>query len=218
MTFLPQTFLIVDAHEVVAHGTQHALEKAYPQAQTTTASTVEAALSQLAISRPRLLITDVLLSENKKERTTVETGINFLQQIMKTYPGLNILIQSSQVRSLIRLQPSISTHRAGFTIVDKNLPVAAMLERANWSLRGILYTPADIRCKLEVRPEWLQLLQLAFSQGLQDRTIAKRMNVAERTVRHYWSCVQDTLNVYPPPGTNTRIQTEICARAAGLID
>jgi DNA-binding NarL/FixJ family response regulator len=62
------------------------------------------------------------------------------------------------------------------------------------------------------------VLQLAFNEGLQDTAIAERINVAERTVRHYWTKIQDVLGVYPDAGKNLRIQTEIRAREEGLID
>ena len=75
-----------------------------------------------------------------------------------------------------------------------------------------------MRTGLELKEEWLTLLELAFVEGLQDKEIAKRMNVAERTVRHYWSKIQDALKVYPETGKNIRIQTEIIARKEGLID
>jgi DNA-binding NarL/FixJ family response regulator len=61
-------------------------------------------------------------------------------------------------------------------------------------------------------------LRLAFKEGLQDKAIAEEINVAERTVRHYWTKVQDALEVYPEAGKNIRIQTEIRAREEGLID
>ncbi|MEL7332278.1 MAG: response regulator transcription factor [Cyanobacteria bacterium J06560_2] len=218
MTSSPQTFLIVDAHEVVLRGTRQALATAYPEAKLTTANTAKQALSQLKLNRPQLLVTDLLIPQDTQDSVKIATGIAFLRQVMAAYPSLNILVQSSHVRSLIRLKPSIHIHWAGFTIVDKKLPITDMLEKADWSLRGISYTPAGMRAKLELRPEWLQLLQLAFTQGLQDRTIAKQMNIAERTVRRYWASVQAALNVSPAPGTNIRIQTGIYARAAGLID
>jgi DNA-binding NarL/FixJ family response regulator len=93
-----------------------------------------------------------------------------------------------------------------------------MLDKVAWALQGIIYTPKDMRTVLEVKPEWLKVLQLAFQEGLQDKAIAERMNVSERTVRHYWTKVQDALGVYPDPGKNIRIQTEIRAREEGLID
>ncbi len=71
---------------------------------------------------------------------------------------------------------------------------------------------------LEVKPEWLTLLTLAFGEGLQDKAIAQRMRVSERTVRHYWTKVQDALEIYPEEGKNIRIQTEMRSREEGLID
>jgi hypothetical protein len=44
------------------------------------------------------------------------------------------------------------------------------------------------------------------------------MHRAERSVRTYWTKIQDVLGVYPEEGKNMRIQTEIRARQEGLID
>ena len=37
----------------------------------------------------------------------VETGIKLLQQLMKGYPNLNLMVQSSYIKALIRLKPEI---------------------------------------------------------------------------------------------------------------
>jgi DNA-binding NarL/FixJ family response regulator len=118
----------------------------------------------------------------------------------------------------VRLKPAIDTHQGGFTIADKNLPMKEMLTKVDWALKGLIYTPRDMRTGIEVKPEWLEVLRLAFKEGLQDKAIAEEMNVSERTVRHYWTKVQDALDVYPETGKNIRIQTEIRAREEGLID
>ncbi|MEQ8960318.1 MAG: LuxR C-terminal-related transcriptional regulator, partial [Coleofasciculus sp. C2-GNP5-27] len=109
-------------------------------------------------------------------------------------------------------------HEGGFTIVDKSLPLKEMLTKVDWALQGVVYTPKEMRTGLEVKPEWLELLTLAFQEGLQDKAIAQQMNIAERTVRHYWTKVQDALGVYPEPGKNIRIQTQMRAKEEGLID
>ncbi|MEQ9368779.1 MAG: hypothetical protein RIG63_07050 [Coleofasciculus chthonoplastes F3-SA18-01] len=62
------------------------------------------------------------------------------------------------------------------------------------------------------------VIDLAFQEGLQDKAVAEKMEVSERTVRHYWTKIQDVLNVYPEPGKNMRIQTERRAREEGFID
>jgi len=62
------------------------------------------------------------------------------------------------------------------------------------------------------------LLRLAFEEGLQDKAIAQKMNIAERTVRHYWTKLQDVLEIYPEDSKNLRILTLKRAREEGLID
>ena len=81
-----------------------------------------------------------------------------------------------------------------------------------------MFTPREMRNGLEIKPEWLEVIELAFNESLQDKAIAEKMSVAERTVRHYWSKVQDALEVYPEKGKNIRTMTQIRAREEGLLD
>jgi DNA-binding NarL/FixJ family response regulator len=93
-----------------------------------------------------------------------------------------------------------------------------MLAKVDWSLNGVNCTPKEMRTGLELKEEWLTLLELAFNESLKDKEIANRMSIAERTVRHYWTKIQDLLEVYPEEDKNMRIQTESRARELGLID
>ncbi|MFN9399152.1 MAG: DNA-binding response regulator, partial [Dolichospermum sp.] len=150
----------------------------------------------------------------------VDIGIQFLKVLMENYSHLNLVVQSAHVKTLVRIRPYIDNHQGGFTVADKSLSTAEMLTRVDWSLQGLTHTKdiKGIHSGLEIKPEWLQVLNLAFEQGLQDKVIAKNMCISERMVRHYWSKLQDALNIYPEEGKNIRIQTEIKARAEGLID
>lgn len=210
--------LVVDDHESVLGGTVSALEKAYSDADIRTATTAKAVHETLKHGLPNLLVMDLSIPAAPSEPSQIESGIDLLRTLMETHSELNIVVQSAHVRSLIRLKPAIDTHQGGFTIADKNLPLKEMLEKVDWALKGLIYTPRDMRTGIEVKPEWLEVLQLAFGEGLQDKAIAEQMNVSERTVRHYWTKVQDALSVYPEAGKNIRIQTEIRAREEGLID
>lgn len=210
--------LIVDDHEAVLGGTVAVLQQEYPEADIRTARTASEAKASLTTALPALVVMDLSIPEKTGDPAQPETGIGLLRSLMQQYPELNIVVQSAHVKALVRLKPAIANHPAGFTIVDKNLPLREMLIKVDWALQGIIYTPKDMRTALEVKPEWLMVLQLAFKEGLQDKAIAERMNVSERTVRHYWTKVQDALDVYPDPGKNIRIQTEIRAREEGLID
>jgi DNA-binding NarL/FixJ family response regulator len=213
-----QKMLVVDDHESVLDGTVNVLKRQYPEADIHTAQTAQTAQTQVEQLQPDLVVMDLSIPEIPGNTARTDTGIQLLKELMKHYPALNIVVQSAHVRSLVRLKPTINAHEGGFTIADKSLPMQEMLTKVDWSLKGLIYTPKEMRAGLEVKPEWLEVLTLAFQAGLQDKAIAERMNVAERTVRHYWTKIQDALSVYPEEGKNIRIQTELRAREEGLID
>ena len=214
----PLRILVVDDHESVLGGTLAVLQKEYPSASISTATTAQAVLKCLSDWQPDVLVLDLAIPETPDDASQVKTGIQLLRSLLECYPELNVVVQSAHVRALVRLKPAIDTHQAGFTIVDKSLSMNEMLIKVDWALNGVIYTPKDMRNGLEMRPEWLEVLQLAFQSGLQDKAIAERMHVAERTVRYYWKKVQNALDIYPEDGKNIRIQTEIRAREEGLID
>ena len=163
---------------------------------------------------------DLSIPEKLGEKARSETGIQLLKSLMADYPTLNLTVQSSYVRALVRIKPTFDSHQGGFTIADKGLSSREMLTRIDWALQGLTHTKdlAGMQSGLEMKPEWLELLDFAFKEGLQDKEIAKRMCISERTVRHYWTKMQDVLGVYPEEGKNIRIQTEMRAREEGLID
>ena len=210
--------LVIDDHELVLDGTVQALKQQYPDADILTAQNSQTALNQLEYGQPDLVIVDLSMPESIGEAARPGTGIQLLKTLMDRYPTLNIVVQSAHVRSLVQLKLAISSHEGGFTVADKSLPMKEMLTKVDWALQGLIYTPKDMRNGLEVKSEWLQVLQLAFQESLQDKAIAERMNVSERTVRHYWTKIQDVLDVYPDDGKNMRVQTGVRAREAGLLD
>jgi DNA-binding NarL/FixJ family response regulator len=211
-------FLVVDDQELVLFATVNVLEKQYPEAEIIHTQTVKEALHKLANNKFELVVVDLAMPENVGDNPRTEIGIQLLKTLMQQYPTLNIVVQSAYPRSLVRLKPTISNHEAGFTVADKSLSMNEMLAKVDWALKGVNYTPKEMRSGMEIKPEWLEVLQLAFNEGLQDTAIANRMSVAERTVRHYWTKIYDVLGVYPDEGKNLRIQTEIRAREEGLID
>lgn len=213
-----QRLVVVDDHESVLDGTVNVLKREYPEADILVAQTAQAAQELIRSTHPYLVIVDLSIPERSGIPARTETGLQLLRTLMQQYPTLNIVVQSANTKSLVRLKPSINAHEGGFTIADKSLPLKEMLTKVDWAMQGLIYTPKDMRTGLEVKPEWLEVLRLAFQEGLQDKAIAERMRVSERTVRHYWTQVQDALGVYPDTGKNIRIQTEMRAREEGLID
>lgn len=213
-----QTFLVVDDHVSVLGGTLSILKQEYPKAEILTAENAQSALQQVEQTQPTLVIVDLVMPDTSGETAQANSGLRLLKTLMERYPKQNIVVQSAHVRTLTWLKPTIDNHMGGFTIVDKSQPMKDMLMMVDWALRERTYTPKEIRNGLQLKPVWMQALQLAFQEGLQDTAIAKRMNVSERTVQYYWTKIRDVLEVYPDNDKNLRIQTELRAREEGLID
>lgn len=211
---------VIDDHELVLGGTIDVLRRQYPEAQIVTDQTAESALNQVSRFEPDVVVMDLSIPEKPGVAARTDTGIQLLTTLMKNYPTLNIVVQSAHVRTLVRIRPDIDAHKGGFTVADKSLSSKEMLTRVNWAAQGLTHTKdiKGMQTGLEVKPEWLTVLSLAFEEGLQDKAIAERMCVSERMVRHYWTKVQDVLGVYPEEGKNIRIQTEMRSREEGLID
>lgn len=215
---LTQTFVVVDDHASVLEGTCSLLQAKYPEVKILTAIAADKVEVMVEETQPDLVIMDLSIPETFGGSSRIETGLQLLRSLLSNNPSLNFVVQSVHVRSLIRLKPMIDRHQAGFTIADKSLSSDQMLIKVDWALKGLLYTPPEMRTGLEVKPEWLKVLQLAFVEELTDKVIARQMNVSERTVRHYWTRVQDALGVYPEEGFNIRVQTYNKARQVGLLD
>ena len=167
---------------------------------------------------------DISIAEKLGEIPSVNTGMQLLKKIMLNYPQLNIVVQSSHIKKLVRIKPEIDARITGFTVADKSLSPAEFLQRIDWGLQGLVNTKdiPYINSASQVKPEWLRLLDLAFGEGLQDRIIARHICVSERMVRHYWERLQDALGLdcdeLKSQGKNLRIVTQIRAREVGLID
>lgn len=220
MSNSPQTykFFVLDDHASVKDGTALSLKSAYPEVEITTAQTAQEARQKLKKLEPDLVVVDLSIPEVSGDKAAIETGIKLLRELLESYPNYNFVVQSAYVKALVRIKPDIDSHPSGFTIVDKSESMQEMLKKVDWALQGIVYTPREMRIDLEIKPKWLNVLELAFKNGMNDKAIAQEMHIAERTVRHYWTKVQDVLDVYPEEGKSLRIQTELRAREEGLID
>lgn len=213
-------FVVIDDHELILDGTLNLLRRQYPQSEILIAQTAQIAIEQVENTNPDLVVMDLSIPEKSGESAKADTGIQLLRTLLKNYPTLNLIVQSTYIKALARIIPDIDSHKGGFAVADKSLSTKEMLNRVDLALRGLSHTKdiKAVQTGLEVKAEWLTVLSLAFEEGLQDKAIAQRMYVSERMVRHYWTKVQDLLGVYPEEGKNIRIQTEMKAREEGLID
>ncbi|MDZ8034065.1 MAG: response regulator transcription factor [Nostoc sp. DedQUE08] len=213
--------LVVDDHQLILTGTLDVLNREYPEAAIVKAQTREETLYQLQLHQFDLIVMDLSIPDRQGKIAEIDTGIKLLQNLLKEYPHQNFIVQTSYVKALIRIKHEIDNHQGGFAIADKGLPENEMLMRVNLALQGATHTK-DIKTGIELKPEWLDVLRLAFEESLTDKAIADRMYKSERAVRTYWTKIQDVLGVYPEDckqsGKNMRIQTEVRSREEGLID
>lgn len=215
------SILVVDDHQLILTGILNILSREYPEALIIKSQTEKEAVSQLQIYQFDLIVMDLSIPTHQGKTAEIDTGIKLLQTLLKEYPHQNFMVQTSYVKALIRIKHEIDNHQGGFAIADKGLPEAEMLMRVNLALHGATHTK-EIKTGIELKPEWLEVLRLAFEESLTDKTIADKMYKSERAVRTYWTKIQDVLGVYPEDckhsGKNMRILTEIRAREEGLID
>jgi DNA-binding NarL/FixJ family response regulator len=210
--------LVVDDHELILGSTVQVLEQHYSKVDMHTAKNAWEALEKLDNVKPNLFVVDISIPDKDGGSARSEVGINLIKTVMERYPELPIVVQSADFRPLVKLKFAIHEHGAGFIVAEKKLTKQEMLTRVDWAFGGVIYTPKEMRSGLEVKEEWLTVLDLAFNHGLQDKVIAEQMNIGERTVRRYWTNIQDVLGIYPEDGKNLRILTGIRARHEGLID
>ncbi len=213
--------LVVDDHQLILTGTLDVLGREYPEAAILKAQTAKETLSQLQFHQFDLIMMDLSIPNQQGDTAEIDTGIKLLQTLLKEYAHQNFMVQTSYVKALIRIKHEIDNHQGGFAIADKGLPEDEMLMRVNLALHGATHTK-DIKTGIELKPEWLEVLRLAFEESLTDKAIAERMYKSERAVRTYWTKIQDVLGVYPEDckqgGKNMRIQTRVRSREEGLID
>lgn len=209
--------VVVDDHDLILQATASLITTHYPTLQLSFAQTAQDALEAIAQHCPTTIIIDLSIPESVGEPAQVNTGLKLLSTLMRDYPDLNIMVQSSYTKTLIRMRHEIENHQGGFIVADKVLPREELLRFIQWTMQGITHTKT-LKRELEVKPEWLEVLQLAFNEGLQDHIIATRMNRSLRMIRRYWTKIQDVLGVYPGEGQNIRVLTLKRAREEGLID
>jgi DNA-binding NarL/FixJ family response regulator len=215
---LKQQIVAIDDHEIILDPMVKLLQQQYPAAEVHIAQTGQRGLELIASLHPDLVVMDLAIPNRAGDKSLAETGVGLVEMLLRQFPTLNIAVLSANVNPLVRLKPQIDNHEGGFTVADKGCAQVEILRKVNMALEGGRYLSRDMKLGLEFKPEWLELLRLAFQEGLTDKMIAKRMNVSEKTVQNYFHKVQDVLEVYTEEGQNLRIQTGNRARQAGLID
>lgn len=212
--------LIIDDHPLMLDSIKQLAQAQFSDATINTATTATAALQQLKDTAKnwQLVLADISIPKDDRDSAKSENGLELLREIMKLYPELNLMVYSSNIKVLVQLKHQIDNHLGGFTIADKISEAAEVQRRMQSAADGDTRTK-EIRKGLELKPIWLNTLQEA-EKGSQDKAIAEKLHVSERAIRHYWTKLQDVLEIYVDGNDkmNLRVLTLRRAREEGLID
>ncbi|NJL84844.1 MAG: response regulator transcription factor [Leptolyngbyaceae cyanobacterium SM1_1_3] len=215
---LLRRFLVIDDHAAILEGTVPALQNKYPTVEILTAQSQQEAEQKIKRYRPEFVVVDLGLPESFAAIPSTEVGIQLLELLMNTDPAPNIMVLSTNVKPLVRLKPAIHIYEGGFVALDKSLPIREMLKYVDLALRGSVYLPSEVRSRPEFDRRWLEVLMLKYQEGLSDKAIAEQLGISDRTIRNYWLRIQDALSVADHPQQDLRVQIQIAARKAGLIN
>ncbi|NEO03178.1 MAG: response regulator transcription factor, partial [Moorea sp. SIO3I7] len=97
--------IVIDDHESVLEGTVSQLQKQYPEAEIVTAKTAQIAQEYVERLSPDLVVADLSIPKQQGDTARTDTGIQLLKTLMKLYPTLNMVVQSANIKALIRLKP-----------------------------------------------------------------------------------------------------------------
>jgi DNA-binding NarL/FixJ family response regulator len=207
MTPAPITVLIVDDHFVVRSGLITALELESDIRVVAEAESTAEALAAYQTHRPRVVLMDLQLAEDRGIAATVAIrGID---------PQARILIFSNFSR-IDELQAALDAGALGY--IPKSGPRDGLLSALRTVARGVRSLPPEIARRLtEVRlgpaitaREREVLTQIAA--GLANKEIAAKLNISEFTVKRHVGQILDKM------GVNDRAQAVVEAIRRGLVD
>lgn len=190
-----KNILIVEDHPIFLQGITMMIDASPLDITVNTAINLAEAKQQLKRQQPDLLLLDLMLPDTK--------GVDGLQEIVDCYPSLIIaVLSSSEDKQHIQIAIEYGVKGYLFKTADFD-EVLIAIEKI---LSGGCYLPNfDVitlqKGKLTARQ--LEILNLV-SQGLSNKSIAKRLYISESTVKKHLNSIFKILKV------KSRIQAAQC--------
>lgn len=193
----PISVLLVDDHHIVLHGLSAFLESQEDIVVAGKAMNAEDALSSLANKEPAVALLDVRLPDMD--------GITLCREIRARHPAVSCLMLSSFADREAMLEALIAG-ASGYILKDASLPEVVLGIRrvaAGESLMDPALT-SEVLGRLRrsgqdekappLTPQEERILDL-ITEGLSNREIGERLNLAEQTVKNYVSSVLSKLGL-----------------------
>ena len=215
--FHQQRFLVIGSDRTLLKIAE-IINQTYPQAEVITARNYTTALKLIEQIQPQCAIADLEFLELIPGSPRIDAGLKLVKRLLTSHWHPNILVFSDSLSYLNYLQPAIKNYQGGFAAIDKplsNSDLACYIDLIQW---GIVHPPEILKPYPEFQARWLKLLYLRYQEGFNDRAIASKLQVSDRTIRNYWTQIQQTFDIKDDPEKDAKVLIGIAARRIGLID
>lgn len=214
--------LIIDDHEAIIAGLMPEISKYFPGSYTFRAKSRQEANRIIAqYSNFMLVIVDLSLPIQTGAEAKSEVGFELVEDLLNNSNAPNILVLSTNPKPMIRIKSKINTYEGGFAIVDKGQSIDEIMHMAETAVRGAICwskLTRNIGFSSELEGLWLDVVKLKFQKGLNDKAIAKQLQVSDRTIRNYWIRLQDSLGIPDDPAYDVRVQIMLRLKELGVIE
>ena len=216
----PADILVIDAQASNSMGILHHLKQEYPDSELYPVTNRHAAETMMSHrSQWQLIIMDILLPSHPGAIASSQEGIQLLEHLLSSYPSANILVWGDDLAPLVSIKHRLVSHQGGWVTAPKKQSWPEMKHLVKLAMDGMICWSrflTQIGQNPDVPLNWLEVVELKFQQGLNDRAIAKRMHVSDRTVRNYWLRLQSHLEIPDHPSHDVRVQILLKLKALGL--
>ena len=204
-------FLIVEDHPEMARNNCEWLQKTYPEAHCETIENPQLVGEKLKKFTPDLVVVDLLYGQNSGEQSA-EPGLNLLRYIFGEYPGLNIMVYSSEPLLLSPVSEMISRHEGGFVTVNKMDRRIRFVEGVKSALQGELKIPRELRGLIKLTDLEREILELLCKDSLTDQAVADRIHTSKKTVQNSIQRLKEKMGI-PLDEEETNSRVALCMEA-----
>lgn len=198
----PCTVLLVDDHALVRAGLRAVLGASLPEVSVVEAASLSDATSKAQL--PEGMTPDLVLLDVELPGLSGLDGIGLLHQ---HWPGVPIVILSTHSDTLL---VRTAIERGALAFVSKSESLDELMSIVRFALQGRATAPDFLPPVPQLTPRQCDVLDL-ICQGLSNKGIARRLGVAENTVRVHVQAVLTELRAA------SRWEAMVIARTRGLV-
>jgi DNA-binding NarL/FixJ family response regulator len=221
--------LVIEDYPLVLDKLVDMLRQIYPKANIFIATTAQEAPKHTEVSQFDLIIIDIDIPDKLKEESSPKIGLQLLKFFLENKEEIHInkkthiVVQSTKINlpKLLRLKPKIDDYQGGgFVVAEKDLPEEEFLRRVDSAIEGKYHVSKYLgSSRLELKPQWIEVLKLAGEQALTNEQIAKEIGYSLRNISVIFDKIEDALDVHPiKKYHDSRVFLLNKARKLGLIE